>query len=51
MVAEEVETAAQLDFLRQAGCDVVQGYYLARPMAVPQLTELVRQRRNLARVA
>ena len=51
VVAEGVETAGQLEFLRRAGCDVVQGYYLARPMAVPQLTDLLRQRRNLARVA
>mgnify|MGYP003342479526 FL=1 len=33
VVAEGVETSAQLDFLREAGCDEVQGYYLGRPMA------------------
>lgn len=31
-VAEGVETAEQLDFLRAAGCDVVQGYHIAYPM-------------------
>lgn len=31
-VCEGVETGMQLDFLRKSGCDMVQGYYLARPM-------------------
>jgi predicted signal transduction protein with EAL and GGDEF domain len=32
LVAEGVETPAQIDRLRQLGCDVLQGYALARPM-------------------
>jgi EAL domain-containing protein (putative c-di-GMP-specific phosphodiesterase class I) len=32
VVAEGVETPAQRDFLRQAGCLVLQGYLLGRPM-------------------
>ena len=31
-VAEGVETEAQADFLRQLGCDEMQGYLLSRPM-------------------
>ena len=31
-VAEGVETEADWDLLRQLGCDVAQGYYIARPM-------------------
>lgn len=32
VVAEGVETQEQLQFVKEAGCDAVQGYYLARPM-------------------
>jgi len=37
VVAEGVETENQLDFLRQSGCDQVQGFYFARPMPWDQL--------------
>ena len=32
VVAEGVETRAQLDYLRNAGCEQVQGYLIARPL-------------------
>lgn len=32
VIAEGVEDAAQVDFLRGEGCDEVQGYFVARPM-------------------
>jgi len=60
VVAEGVETQAQLDALRAEGCDQVQGYFIARPnpiayfegvvigrsAAVPQLSKAVPIRRR-----
>ncbi|NYZ62600.1 bifunctional diguanylate cyclase/phosphodiesterase [Luteimonas deserti] len=37
VVAEGVEDAAQLDWLRAEGCDLVQGYHLGRPMPLDAL--------------
>jgi len=37
VVVEGVETAAQLDVVRSAGCQLVQGYLLGRPAAAPDL--------------
>ena len=51
VVAEGVETAEQLEFLRRAGCDIVQGFYLAKPMPVGDLTEMLRRRRTMPMVA
>jgi diguanylate cyclase (GGDEF)-like protein len=41
VVAEGVETLEQLDFLRERGCDVAQGYFLARPLPAAAMTELL----------
>ena len=35
-VAEGVETKAQWDMLQAMHCDLIQGYYLARPMAAEE---------------
>ncbi|HET9105821.1 MAG TPA: EAL domain-containing protein [Steroidobacteraceae bacterium] len=43
VVAEGVETAAQLRVLRDMGCDQSQGYLHSRPVASQQLEELLRQ--------
>lgn len=37
VVAEGVETAEQLLFLRESGCHTLQGYFLAKPLPVDQL--------------
>ena len=39
VVAEGVESEAQLDFLRAVGCDAAQGYHLARPLPHDECTE------------
>jgi diguanylate cyclase (GGDEF)-like protein len=33
VVAEGVETEYQLEFLREAGCDIIQGYHLSKPLS------------------
>ncbi|GBQ42763.1 sensor domain-containing protein [Komagataeibacter europaeus] len=42
VVTEGVETVRQLDLLCRLGCDVVQGYLFARPMAPQKLEEWIR---------
>jgi diguanylate cyclase (GGDEF)-like protein len=44
VVAEGVETLPQLDYLRERGCDVAQGFVLARPLTVADVTERLAQR-------
>ena len=40
-IAEGVETAGQLAFLRMQGCDLVQGYYFSRPLSVAQFEAFI----------
>lgn len=42
VVAEGVENAEQLDFLRAQRCFEIQGYYFSRPVVVEQMTEQLR---------
>jgi len=44
VVAEGVETPAQLEFMRRHGCDDVQGYLLGRPMPADELMRFLQQR-------
>ncbi len=41
VVAEGVETEAQLAFLRAGGCEVAQGYRLSRPLDGPAMRQLL----------
>ncbi|VAW74491.1 diguanylate cyclase/phosphodiesterase (GGDEF & EAL domains) with PAS/PAC sensor(s) [hydrothermal vent metagenome] len=42
VIAEGVETHAQLEFLRQRSCDLVQGYLFSRPLPPDELAQLLR---------
>jgi diguanylate cyclase (GGDEF)-like protein len=42
-VAEGVETEAELEQLRTMGCDLIQGYYFAKPMPVAEFETYLRK--------
>ena len=42
VIAEGVETAEHLRFLREQGCDISQGYYCSEPLDVETFTDLLR---------
>jgi len=48
LIAEGVETPAQLDFLRQEGCDSIQGYLLAKPMSAGDATVFLKENLHTA---
>jgi EAL domain-containing protein (putative c-di-GMP-specific phosphodiesterase class I) len=41
VIAEGVETAAQLAFLQAQGCGEGQGFYFSRPLAAEQFARLL----------
>ena len=42
-VMEGVETEEQLEFMKKCGCDVVQGYFYAKPMPLPEFRRFVKE--------
>ncbi|EGN74519.1 diguanylate cyclase (GGDEF) domain-containing protein [Idiomarina sp. A28L] len=47
VTAEGVETLEQAEFVEQAGCHYMQGFYFARPMSIEELLELVEKQEPL----
>jgi len=47
VIAEGVETEAQLNFLRAHCCDEIQGYYFSRPVPAEAFGELLRNNQSL----
>ena len=43
VIAEGIETSAQLSFLREQGCDTAQGYLLGKPMFADKIEVLLKQ--------
>jgi EAL domain-containing protein (putative c-di-GMP-specific phosphodiesterase class I) len=41
VTAEGIETSGELEILREIGCNLAQGFYLAAPMPAPELEHLV----------
>ncbi|MDP2242842.1 EAL domain-containing protein [Pseudomonas sp.] len=48
VVAEGVETQAQMDFLKAHHCDEIQGYLISRPVPAEQLASLLRDQARLS---
>ena len=42
-VAEGVETEEQYKFLKENGCDVIQGYYFSKPLPQLEFEELLKK--------
>lgn len=45
VVAEGVETVAELDAVRESGCDEVQGYYFSKPLAAGEVQQWMHDRK------
>lgn len=41
VLCEGVETENQVEFLKDAGCDIIQGYYYARPMCQEEFDQFI----------
>ena len=42
VVAEGIESEEQVEFLKSIGCNVIQGYYFAKPVPLESYLELIK---------
>jgi diguanylate cyclase len=50
VVAEGVETTAELDFLKNVQCDAIQGFLFSRPLAAKEFQKLAMDNMNLVNI-
>jgi EAL domain-containing protein (putative c-di-GMP-specific phosphodiesterase class I) len=50
VIAQGVENAEQLSYLREHGCDLVQGYYFSEPLSAEEFLELLERGKPLLSV-
>jgi diguanylate cyclase (GGDEF)-like protein len=50
VIAEGVETAEQLQLLRESGCDQIQGFYFSRPVPADEFGGMLRARKNIREI-
>jgi EAL domain-containing protein (putative c-di-GMP-specific phosphodiesterase class I) len=50
VIAEGVEVAEQVEFLRKHGCDQIQGYLVSKPVTADSLEDLLRHGTNVTEV-
>jgi diguanylate cyclase (GGDEF)-like protein len=50
VIAEGVETAGQLQLLRESGCDQIQGFYFSGPVPADEFGEMLRTRKSIREI-
>ena len=51
VTAEGVELQAQIDFLRDKGCGLIQGFLISRPVPAEEISQLLEQKSTIKNIA
>jgi EAL domain-containing protein (putative c-di-GMP-specific phosphodiesterase class I) len=43
IIAERVELKVQQEYLKAANCDIIQGYYYAKPLSIKDLERFIQK--------